>query len=86
MTKKQTTKKEPTQAKKWCEFKALATGAVDLYIYDEIGGWGYSALDFIKDLPKDDVELNIKMNSPGGDVFDGIAIYNALRARTGVTN
>lgn len=49
-------------------------------IYDEIGWFGIGAADFVKDLrqvktPK--IELHI--NSPGGDVFDGLAIYSALR-------
>jgi ATP-dependent Clp protease, protease subunit len=26
--------------------------------------------------------LCVRINSPGGDVFDGMAIYNSLRART----
>lgn len=50
-------------------------------IYDEIWYLGVNAQDFARDLdgitaPK----MRVEINSPGGDVFDGIAIYNALRA------
>jgi ATP-dependent protease ClpP protease subunit len=49
-------------------------------IYDEIGWFGITAAEFVKDLravttPK--IELHI--SSPGGDVFDAVAIYNGLR-------
>lgn len=52
----------------------------EIYVYDEISYWGITAQDFVKDLmgiDKDRIVLH--MNTPGGDVFDGIAIYNALR-------
>lgn len=48
-------------------------------IYDEIGFYGVTAADFIADLrtiTASAIELHI--NSPGGDVYDGIAIYSAL--------
>lgn len=49
-------------------------------IYDEIWFLGVNADDFVRDLQ--DVtapKIRVEINSPGGDVFDGIAIYNALR-------
>lgn len=49
-------------------------------IYDEIWFLGVNADDFVRDLQ--DVtapRIRVEINSPGGDVFDGIAIYNALR-------
>lgn len=57
-----------------------------ILIYDEIGMWGVTASDFIRDLAAagpGPVEVHI--NSGGGDVFEAYAIYNALIARTGVT-
>ena len=61
-----------------------ATG-VDLWLYDEIGPWGTTASDVAAALaglaPTDRVTLRI--NSPGGDVFDGLAIYNLLRGHPG---
>jgi len=51
-----------------------------MYLYDEIGYWGVSAQQFVKDL--DAVKsktLHLRINSPGGSVFDGTSMYNALR-------
>lgn len=52
-----------------------------IYIYDEIGGWwGVTASDFVRDLTAiNATEIELHLNSPGGDVFDGIAIMNAIR-------
>jgi len=56
----------------------------EIYIYQEIGeGWfgGISADSFskeLKEIGQVDV-LDIFINSPGGNVFDGIAIYNQLK-------
>ena len=58
--------------------------SADIWIYSDIGeGWfdGFSAKRFaddVKKLGKLDI-LNIYINSPGGDVFDGVAIYNILQ-------
>lgn len=53
----------------------------DVYIYGDIGGWwgGVSAEEFAKEIAALNVKtLNVRLNSPGGLVFDGVAIYNAL--------
>lgn len=55
-----------------------------LYIYSEIGGWfGVWPEEVVSALAgvKGDVELHL--HSPGGDAFDGVAIYNALRDHPG---
>jgi ATP-dependent Clp protease protease subunit len=56
----------------------------DLFIYDAIGADMFSSgisaknvADSLKDA-KGVKTLNIRINSPGGDVFDGLAIYNSL--------
>jgi len=60
------------------ENKAGAKSA-DIYIYDEIGYWGTEADSFSRQLRNLDVEqINLHINSPGGSVFDGVAIYNNL--------
>lgn len=52
----------------------------EVYIYDEIGYWGVTASDFMNSVADLDVtDITLHINSPGGDVFDGIAIYNALK-------
>src|SRR4051812_19536930 len=53
----------------------------EVFIYDEIGFWGTSAQDFIKQVAAIEEDLiHLHINSPGGEVFDGVAIYNALAA------
>lgn len=72
-------------AREWFTIRNAADdGSAQVYIYDEIGqGWfggGVNASDFVTalaDLKASAIDLHI--NSPGGDVFDAIAIYNALR-------
>lgn len=74
---------------KWYEIKAAAkaegeAAAADVYIYGNIGDrWnedGVIASDLVRDLAALDVEtINLRINSYGGSVPDGLAIYNALR-------
>lgn len=72
--------KAPVARGDWYRITATDTGAAEVFIYDAISEWGVSAGDFVRDLraitaPKIDLHLN----SPGGLVFDGIAIYSALK-------
>jgi len=54
--------------------------APEVFIYGEIGWDGITADDLIRDLAAIDTDqLTVRINSPGGSVFGGIAIYNALR-------
>lgn len=49
-------------------------------IYDEIWWLGVNAEDLAADLDGISASsITVQINSPGGDVFDGVAIYNALR-------
>ena len=55
----------------------------ELFIYGDIGSswWdeGVSAEDFAKELSALDVgTITVQLNSMGGSVFEGIAIYNGL--------
>jgi ATP-dependent protease ClpP protease subunit len=51
-----------------------------IYLYEEIGYWGVTAQDFVRDLMGLRVaNIIVHINSPGGDVFDGLAIFHALR-------
>ena len=72
----------PKQAKvgSWFELKNLSEETANIAIYDEIGAWGVTASDFVNEL-KGVTARNIQLsiNSPGGDVFDGLAILNSLR-------
>lgn len=57
--------------------------ALSIDLMDEIGAWGISAKDFKEQLEELDEggEIQVNINSPGGAVFDGIAIYNLLAQR-----
>lgn len=65
-------------------FRCAAAGArrAEVTLFDDIGGFGITAQDFVAELdalgPLD--ALTVAINSGGGDVFEGLAIYNRLRA------
>lgn len=64
----------------WYRIENRAANSADIYIYDEIGYFGVTAADFVRELQGLDVaEINLHLNTPGGDVFDGIAIHNAIK-------
>ncbi len=67
--------------KNWYSIQAKAGAkSADISIYDEIGYFGVTAKQFIGDLKALDVDtLKLSINSPGGAVFDALAMYNALR-------
>lgn len=56
----------------------------ELYIYDDLGpSWAGmidvdSVVRALKQLPANHKRVIVRINSPGGDVFEGFAIYNAL--------
>ena len=54
-----------------------------LYIYDVIGMFGVEAEQVVRQLAGMTGDIHVRLNSPGGDVFDGIAIANALRMYDG---
>lgn len=56
-------------------------GTSTLDIYDVIGDWGLTDRDVndtLKGLPKGTKRIDVNINSAGGDVFAGLAIYNIL--------
>ena len=76
--------------KKDREFKVInkSITVAEIILYADIGEdwWGdgssVSARDFnkiLKDIPDSVNEIQLRINSPGGDVFDGITIYNRLK-------
>jgi ATP-dependent Clp protease, protease subunit len=68
------------------EVKAESDTEATIYLYDAIGSWyGIEAKDFVKELAAQaGKKINLRINSPGGDVFDARAIHTALRAHSGV--
>ena len=68
------------------EIQNGADGVTEMYIYDEIGWLGVEAEVFVQDLKRLKGEVLVRINSPGGSVWDGMAIYNAIRERKEPTN
>lgn len=59
---------------------SAANSGADLYIYDAIGGWGgVDPMDVVRALAEASGPLTVHLNSPGGSIFDGAAIYDALK-------
>lgn len=71
---------------KWYNIQNKAGETADVYIFDEIGTYGITAQEFITDI-KDlkDTPINLRINSLGGDVFDGMAMYNVIKRREAKT-
>lgn len=69
-------------ARSWFSIQAKAEAdQADVLIYDYIGWGGVTAADFAKELQAVQAKtITVRMNTPGGDVFDGLAIYNSLKA------
>lgn len=54
---------------------------IEIFVYGEIGAWGITANKFVQDLRSMDDGASpviVAFNSIGGDLFDGLAIHNAL--------
>jgi ATP-dependent Clp protease, protease subunit len=68
----------------WYAIRARASGA-EIAIYDEIGAYGVSAKGFLAELGvlPDGTPIDLRLNSPGGSVFDAVAIHNALKRHEG---
>lgn len=71
-----------TKNRSWYRIEnKTAEDVADVYIYDEIGYWGTTAAQFVKDFQSVTAKsINLHINSPGGDMWDGIAIYTAIQA------
>ena len=71
---------------KWYNIQNKADKTADIYIFDEIGTYGVTAQEFITDIKGlKDMPINLRINSLGGDVFDGMAMYNVIKRREAKT-
>ncbi|WP_437881032.1 head maturation protease, ClpP-related [Pseudomonas sp. LRF_L74] len=74
------------QAEHWYSIRSLGEGegrTIEVFVYGEIGFWGVTSGDFIRDLAEQDDGVSkvlVHFDTIGGDLFDGIAIHNTLRA------
>ncbi|WP_339492289.1 head maturation protease, ClpP-related [Pseudomonas sp. EA_15y_Pfl2_R67] len=72
------------QDKTWYAVHASGEAAervIEVFVYGEIGAWGITANQFVQDLRAMDdgvSEVIAAFNSIGGDLFDGLAMHNAL--------
>lgn len=74
--------------REWFRFENKAgADLTSIYIYDEISWFGVTAQDFMRELGSvRSSSIDLHVSSPGGDVFDGIAIYNALKQHPATVN
>lgn len=73
----------PAQASRqdWFRVANAAGRSAEVLIFDYIGFFGVEAEAFVREISELDVdELTVRINSPGGSVYDGWAIYNALQS------
>lgn len=78
--------KSMSNPRKWFDKVEEEGKPPEIFIYDQIGldwwGEGLSAKSFIDEFNKIDSDsVNIHINSPGGLIYDGLAIYNAITAK-----
>jgi len=72
------------QDKTWYAVQASGEAAervIEVFVYGEIGTWGITANQFVQDLRAMDDGVSpviAAFNSIGGDLFDGLAMHNAL--------
>jgi ATP-dependent protease ClpP protease subunit len=74
-------KARPSRATDKSWYRISNTGGnAEVWIYDMIGEWGITASDFVADLKSlGNQPVDIHINSEGGSVFDGVAIYTAIK-------
>lgn len=65
------------------KIKNKGKGKAEVLIYEDVGTYfgGVTARTFNEELKAlgDLEEINVRINSDGGDVYEGVAIYNSLR-------
>jgi len=68
----------------WYAISQADETQAEISIYDEIGGFGVGAKQFLGELGRlKGKHLHLRINSPGGSVVEGTAIFNALRRHQG---
>jgi ATP-dependent Clp protease protease subunit len=72
-------------ASRWYAIQSTENGsAQEVHIYDEIGGYGVGAKEFIAELKQHSGNrIHLRINSVGGSVTEGLAIANAIKRHKG---
>lgn len=74
----------PTTTPKFYALEKSGNNETTVTLYDEIGAFGAGSKEFLADLGKlSGQHIHLRINSPGGSVVEGTAIYNALRRHEG---
>ena len=74
----------PTPTQKFYALEKSDNGEATIHLYNEVGAFGAGSKEFLADLGKlDGQHIHLRINSPGGSVVEGTAIYNALRRHKG---
>lgn len=74
----------PVKDQTWYTLRASGEAEqrnIEVFVYGEIGAWGVTANQFVQDLRALDDGVSpvvVAFNSIGGDLFDGLAMHNAL--------
>lgn len=69
----------PATDRTWFRITDAAAPTAQVQVYDAIGLGGLSAADFVRELGGVTAKsIDMHINSPGGDVFDAIAMHAAL--------
>ena len=78
-----TASRDAAAARLASQVKAEADGPALMHLYDEIGWFGVWPADVVEALGGIKGDVEVHLNSPGGNVFDGLAIYAALKEHKG---
>jgi ATP-dependent protease ClpP protease subunit len=73
-----------TSTPKFYALEQTGNNETTVTLYDEIGAFGAGSKEFLADLGKlSGQHIHLRINSPGGSVIEGTAIYNSLRRHEG---
>jgi ATP-dependent protease ClpP protease subunit len=73
-----------TPTPKFYAMEKTSDDETTIHLYDEVGAFGAGSKEFLSDLAKlKGQHIHLRINSPGGSVVEGTAIYNALRRHQG---
>jgi ATP-dependent protease ClpP protease subunit len=72
---------KPLDRPDWYKIESLSDDEAEIMLYDVIG-WPFNdAAELVRTLAEmNQGKITVRINSPGGDVFDAVAIFNALRS------
>jgi ATP-dependent protease ClpP protease subunit len=70
----------PQGVSSWFDIRNSTSGNTEVYIYDNIGAFGVTAKDFTQEIQQINTpSIDLHFNCNGGEVFDGVAIYTAIK-------